>query len=327
MAMTRSISFGLHPGRLAAIALIAISATAGASAEQPCSVGSPFLGFDSRLRIDIAGRVPVTTEVPVSFEIVGTRPVVAYEHRVVAVDGTKLVVYPSLEQISALAVDRSNGVWLQSGNEVRRFGPDRMVIGGTLSGGARIHNSGAGPFLITRFDGEMTRLAFRAPDGTATPALDLQGAFRAASWNHIGLAAVVDYSLIVWPAGARDVTRLGEDNAFRDTRDVTLIGADRAVLTLSNLVVLQTDKGRLVLAAMRARARWHNGALFLLDEGSGVIWKVEGLEGVGTPASDFAHAARLVQKVPDAAFGLSHSPAFKEAARIVGCEAAREMRR
>jgi len=323
--MIPSAGFTSRVAGIAATAIIALSTTAGVLAQQqPCTGINPYLGFDSRLRVDVAGRVAATSDEPIGFEVAGSRPVVAYEHRLVAVDGPRLVGYPSLDRISALAVDRSGGLWLQTSDKIRRFGVDQLVAAGTLSTGARIHNSGAGPFLVIRPGSGVTRLAFRAADGTATPALELEGAFRAASLNSVGLSAIVDDSLIVWPSGSQSVRRLAEDVAFRGARDVALIGGKRAVVTLPNLVVLQTDESRLVVAAMRARARWQNGTLYLLDERSGVIWKLEGFEGLGTAAGDFAHAARLVQQVPDK--GLD-SPAFQEAARIIGCERARDMRR
>jgi hypothetical protein len=307
--------------------LVALSTTVGVLAQQqPCAGVKPYLGFDSRLRVDVAGRVAPTSDEPIGFEVAGSRPVVAYEHRLVAVDGNRLVGYPSLDRISALAVDRSGGLWLQTSDKIRRFGADQLVAAGTLSSGARIHNSGAGAFLVVRPRSGVARLAFRAADGTATPALELEGAFRTASLNSEGLSAVVDDSLIVWPSGSQSVRRLAEDVAFRGARDVVLIGENRAVVTLSNLVVLQTDQNLLVLAAMKARARWQNGSLYLLDERSGVIWKIDGLDGLGTPAGDFAHAARLVKQAPDEVSNWN-SPAFQEAARIVGCERARDMRK
>jgi hypothetical protein len=75
---------------------------------------------------------------------------------------------------------------------------------------------------------------------------------------------------------------------------------------------------------IRARVRWTNNALYVLDERLGLLWKVSGLEQLGTAESDKAHAMTILKQLPA---GASETDSrFLEAARIVGCEGARALR-
>jgi len=167
-------------------------------------------------------------------------------------------------------------------------------------------------FTLVRTDGQRLRIG------------SLVGKLGAFSWNSQGLAAVVGERLVIWPQGGNEFIELARDPGLPKARDVVLVGPDRAVAALGSGVVLLSKNTRLPLAGLQARVRWSHDFLYLLDVTTGVIWKVQGLQKVGTLLADRGYAKALIAALPKTA-PESHT-AFLEAARIVGCVEARKMR-
>ena len=169
-----------------------------------------------------------------------------------------------------------------------------------------------------------TEIGFRSPTGAHRPALRFSGRLGASSWNRDGFVAAADDTLIALPAGSRTLVKLDVDTGYRSARDVCLTGPRSAVVALDRFVALVTDRSRTVIAGFAARCRWEAGVLYLLDAKNGFIWSIKGLETMAGAAADSEHATRLVRELskdtPE-----TH-PAFLEAARLVGCRTARDLR-
>lgn len=151
----------------------------------------------------------------------------------------------------------------------------------------------------------------------------MKGTLHAASWNDVGLAAVVDNSLYVWEAGSKNVVRLLTDQGLSAAKDVVLVGHNRAVVSLQATVVLVTDEAMTVVTGMtRARCRFQQDVLYLLDDETGLIWTLCGLNQLGNKKDDHSYAADLLKEAPRDSAAES-SVQFREAARIIGCDGAK----
>ena len=98
--------------------------------------------------------------------------------------------------------------------------------------------------------------------------------------------------------------------------------ARQAVVALPNAILSITDEDQIILAGFTARVRFSQGRLYMLDERTGQIWSVSGLQSIGRFQDDERHAFNLLDRV-----GLDDSetnPRFLEAARIIGCERAQQ---
>jgi hypothetical protein len=65
-------------------------------------------GFDSRLQVELIGRIPVQHERAVGFEIIKGKPLVAYPHRLLGVEADKVVSIPWLDPIEGSGRRRSS---------------------------------------------------------------------------------------------------------------------------------------------------------------------------------------------------------------------------
>ncbi len=133
------------------------------------------------------------------------------------------------------------------------------------------------------------------------------------------MAAIVGDALVMWPTGGHGMSYVARDAGLKAARDVCLVGPNRLVVALSNALVMISDKGRLILGAVSGRVRYDEGTLYVLDERTGLIWTLNGLDAVGIPEKDAAHAANLLRIGGDAS---QRRAAFEEAVRIMGCKAA-----
>jgi hypothetical protein len=259
------------------------------------------------------------------FEISSKRPVVAFERRLVAIDVDRQFAMPTLDPIEALAVDDDGGLWVQQRSQLSRVGKERLERIRSTGPAARVYNSGHRLFLEAETQGQATRLTLRTADDRATlPPFHVEGGLPVAlSLNPLGIAAVIGDSLLTWSSGSKTVATLRKDPGLQSARDAVLIGPSRAVVALANTLLLITDRGATVLAFLKARVRWTDGALYVLDEQWGLIWRLTGLEHVGTAGADAAHAAALVGRRGQSA--AETDPGFLEAARLVGCEGARAL--
>jgi len=314
--------------RVAAIALMAATAC-GASqmlaqtAVAPCS-NVAYRGFDSRLTVEAVSRVSIGSDRVTAFEVSNGRPIVAFERRLVGVDGDRQVALPSIDRIDALAVDAAGRLFVQQGSQLRRAASDKLETVRAVAAGTRLHNSGHALFVESESRGTATRLTVRtADDRGALPPFHLDGAAATVvSWNSVGLAAIAGDSLLTWVPGAKQMTRLRTDKGLKEARDVVLIAPDAAVVGLPHALVVVSPRGATVLALARARARWTGAELFVLDESFGVIWRVAGVDRLGSAAGDRQYASGLMKGVVS-----EGDVRFAEAARLVGCEGARGLRR
>jgi hypothetical protein len=164
----------------------------------------------------------------------------------------------------------------------------------------------------------------RHDDGRTLRLAAIPGSLRLAAWNGEGLAALVGTSLFTWKPGEAELLRIATDDGLTRARDVTLTGAARAVVALNESLVLLTPQARLVIGTLRARVRWTRGVLYVLDERTGTVWSLRGLETVGVLSADEAYAAALIKALPADA-SPTHA-AFLEAARILGCDMADKLK-
>jgi hypothetical protein len=285
-----------------------------------------YLGFDSRLKTDLVGRLPATKEQVQGFEIVRGKPLVAFPHLLVAFGSDKSVSFTPPDTIVGITADSTDHIRLQTANGIQMlkdsgFKPDTSLTS-TVEG--HLSNSGNRVFLDTLEKDSQVHLVARRDDGTALPIANVKGALHAISWDELGLAAVIDNSLFVWELGGSDFVRLKSDVGLEAARSVCLVGPRRAVVTLPNVVVLVTEDTQTPIVGFAARCAWAHSILYLLDERGGLIWSVTGLEQLGKRSADQAYAKKLLGELP--ANADENAPRFLEAARILGCQEARKAR-
>ena len=95
------------------------------------------------------------------------------------------------------------------------------------------------------------------------------------------------------------------------------------MVALRGAVVVISDEDQIVLVGMNARCDSRAGVVYLVDERTGEIWQVEGIEKLGRLQDDEIHARDLILQLTGGT--TENSPAFLEAARIVGCDKARHI--
>jgi hypothetical protein len=311
--------------------VVIVASTATPQSGRPAEPGSPsysacidtvYRGFDSRLHVDVSGKVPLGDDPVVGFEVLRGRPLVAFKRRVVAVDGTERVALPSLDPILGLSVDGAGHAWLHAGEQLRRVG----AVGadtGRVAPGVRVYNSGSDTYLLVESEATASRALLRDAAGRVRSAFTVDGPVVAASQNAAGLSLLVGSALLTWPADGSAPLRLADDPVFRSARDLATIGADAAVMALANSLLLVRRGSALVIGVLQARVRWADGTLYVLDLRTGVVWRLAGIETLTDAAADRAYAGRLVAALPAGAG--ADSPAFLEAARLVGCRAALDL--
>lgn len=239
-----------------------------------------YLGFDSRLKPDLIGRLPPTKEQVQGFEIVRGRPMVVFPGRLVAFGAQESVSYTSQESILGITTDSTNHIRLQTANGIQVLKDSGFELDAKLTSTVKGHlsNSGNGVFLETTEKDSQVHLVARRNDGTALPIANINGELRTVSWNEIGLAVIVDNSLFVWEAGTSQLVRLKTDIGFQAARNVCLVGPRRAVVALPHVVVLVTEDTQTPIVGFTARCGWTNGILYLLDERGGLVWTITGLQ-------------------------------------------------
>jgi TonB family protein len=283
----------------------------------------------------LLGRVP-TKELPSirGFEILPDgNPVIAVPHGLITFRQQKVIQTDIVDEIKSIAVDDKGALIVETmpvsaSNqrlfkriEGKRLAEDpRFTIGPE----ATLFNSGNAAFLTITSSSESVRFAARNRSGDVLPLAKAEGRLRAVSWNRAGLAAVVDSTLLVWQSGGTELTRLAVDSGLSGAIDSCLIDSNRAVVSLQNWVVLVSQKGTSAIVGIRARCRYAQGTLYLLDERDGLVWALRGIERVGGRESDVEHARNLIKQNP--ANATESSSRYLEAARIVGCDEARLIR-
>jgi tetratricopeptide (TPR) repeat protein len=284
-----------------------------------------YTGFDSRVKARVLGRLGPGRESVVGFDVVRGTPVVALPHRLVSFRKQRINLFVD-DDIQGLVSDSSGSLILQvrdSGGSqhsvFKQLGAHGIQVDSKLTANVRgtLHGSGTKLFLEAISEGTQTTLLARRRDGAYTVMASLKGELRTVSWNNSGLAAVASNTALIWPAGSREIMALAADKGLDGTRDICLIGSDRAVLALNHSVLVLTQNNATVLVGMQARCAWDGTSLYLLDEESGLVWSVRGVEKLGTKIGDLAYAEQLIGSLPSSA--PNDSRAALEAARSIGC--------
>jgi hypothetical protein len=317
----------LGPLVLLAIGLPALAPGAPAASRDVTDCGvRMFRGFDSRLGLSVAAAVPSDIGEVLAFEIANDTPLLAAPRRLVGLAPERIVVLPSLDVIRGAATDADGRIVVSTTS-----GP-RIVAAGGLERSAFFRDaaaarsvwvgSGAPGFLRIDSAGERHEFHLVRADGAQVRIGVAVGRLGPVSWNAIGLAAVVDDGLFTWENGALRFTQVAVDAGLRAARGLALVGPGRAVVCTQTATFLLTENSRVIVAAVGGIPRWHGQSLFVLDSGSSVVWKIEGLTKLGEARDDAAHARALLSGagVPDG----NDAARFAEAARLIGCRAARE---
>lgn len=291
-----------------------------------------YTGFDSRVKAKIVGRLGTGHESIVGFDVVRGTPVVSLPHRLVLFQKKRLNLFVE-DEVQGIVSDSAGNLILQvrdpANSErslVKQLGSHGLQPNSKLTQDVRgtLHGSGTTLFIEAISDQTQTALLARRRDGAYTVMTNLKGELRTLSWNKNGLAAVVSNTALIWPTGSKEVTALAADTGLEHARDICMIGSDRAILALNDSVLVLTHENATVLVGMQARCAWDGKSLYLLDERSGLIWSVSGVEQLGTSAGDLAYAGELIGSLsPDYP---NDNPVALEAARLVGCNEVMRLR-
>ena len=181
---------------------------------------------DGRLAPHLLGRMPKTTEPVMGFEVVDGLPLVALPRSLLGFTDKGINEFAVPTLVKGLSVDHASHIELQTANGFETVGksgvePDKFLTG-RIQG--RLYGSGSPVFLEVRERQGMLEFVARQTGGRPFLIGGIKGTLRAASWNRIGLAAVVGNSLYVWQAGAKNVYRLVTDAGLAAARDVVLVG-------------------------------------------------------------------------------------------------------
>jgi hypothetical protein len=285
-----------------------------------------YAGLDSRLEPKVVGALPNANDHVVGFEVVNHLPMIALQHQLFGFrrDGVSGLSVSS--NITGISVGNVSELLIQTDRGVEKIGEPDLRVEPTLTKSVhgRLYNSGNPIFVEARAKRDLIQFVARNRNGGSLLIASFKGIFRAASWNAIGLSVIVDDSLYVWEAGGKQIVRLLTDKGLQTARDVVLVGPNRVVIALSATLVLVTHETITVIIGLRAdRCRFADGLLFVLDHDKRAIWAFRGIEKLGTIAGDRTHAIELLKQAP--AKEGEDSFQFREAARILGCEKARDL--
>jgi hypothetical protein len=306
------------------VALLAPISTQNKPAEMPAKAPcyqAVYLGFDSRLKTEVIARLPDIKEPIRGFEILHGRPLIALTHQVITIDRGHAVALPVANEIRGISVTSHGQLLVQTSGGVETLGQTDLTTDRVLTSkvSGRLYDSGNAVLMEARAKNDLVQFVAWGPTGNSFLVSTVQGTFHAASWNDVGLAISSGNSLLVWEAGGKTVSRLIADKGLQQTRDLCLLAPTRVVVALQATVVLVTSEAMTVIVAMpSARCRLENGILYLLDGKTGLIWKVSGIEQLGTKEGNRAHAEELIRKIPKDQG--ANSQQFMEAARIIGCD-------
>jgi len=298
--------------------LLACNAALQAQTQGSCG-DAAFLGFDSRLSVKFAGRLPDGSRNAVAFELVAGKPVVALASELIGVSPTEAVRIPVPFPVTGLVSDGSSKLVVTAADGIHEMTPSGWSPSARFPAalGPSLHNSGSPLPLVTVSESNTTGfLAWRSMD-SSLPIARIAGQLRAVSWNTEGLAAVVGNSLVTWKAGADTLRTLRTDPALAEARDLCFLDESRAVVSTKRAVYLMSGENALMVLAIPARFRLSGGTIYALDETDGAVWVVKLAEHMGEKAADRAYAAKLLVGLP-----AQHlkDPRYLEAVRILGCQ-------
>jgi hypothetical protein len=282
-----------------------------------------YAGLDSRIEPHIVGIVPPSDNPVVGFELVRHRPFVARSDQLLGFDQANIAKL-TVHGLKGISVNDKSDLLIQTDRGIQTLGQSELETNTELTSiiHGRLYNSGNPVFLEARSHDQITQFVARTLGGRSLLIASFKGTFSAASWNEIGLAAVVGNSLYVWESGSKKIVRLLTDSGLKSAKDVVLIGPGRVIVTLRKTVILVTTETILIIASLpSARCRFDAGMLYILDGQSRFIWALKGLDQLGSKTGDRSHALDLLKHMPDRTD--ESSTQFLEAARILGCSEAR----
>jgi len=284
---------------------------------------SHYIGFDSRVSARLLARLPVTRELVTGFAVAGDRPIVLLRDRLL-IYGSGLPSEVRLPYTATgLSVDAGGRLRVQHGGAVDLLSDGVLRPDTSVNPAGRLFGSNM-PVLLDAFGEEgVQKFVFLRPGADSFGLAGAHGELRAAFWGDAGMAAVVEQSLYVWEDGSKQFVRLAMDRGLARAQSVCLVTAGHAVVALLGILVVVTGEDQIVLAGMAARCDAHNGILYAIDERTGEIWSVAGIEKMGNFHEDERHARSLILGMP--ANAGENAPAFLEAARIIGCDRARKL--
>jgi hypothetical protein len=281
-----------------------------------------YAGFDTRLVVSPLGTIANPKDL-VGFEIVRERVIAAYTQEVRIVAPGLETAIQSQDAIVSLFVDSEQRVRIATAAS----GMQRLTAQGLVNEPeypkallSLLHNSGGPVPIVADEHNGVTSFALLRALQHVLPIARVAGPMRTAGWNEEGLAAVVGQSLVTWRSGSKELQAIAMGSTLERARDVTLIGEGRAVVALDSSVVLFSPSRQLVIVGVAAKCRYSGRKLYLLDQHTGVVWSIEGLDQLGDRAGDERHARDLLAKVKTA--NRSQSTEFLEAVRILGCSGA-----
>jgi hypothetical protein len=294
-------------------------------AQAQASCFSPvFAGFDSRLHVDVFALLPDRGNLAVGFEIIGDQAIVAFPHELIITGGSHSAALPSLEMIDGLSVDAQRTVVVSTRKGFKRLGPHGLEDEPAHSAGkGKLFNSGTPAFLYVLQQPATEQLFLVRSNKQALPLVEITGKLSIASWNAIGLGAIVNSEFYIWPTRAQTFRKLSSDPALVHVKDLCLIGEHKAVVAMNKIVILVTPDTRLPVVAMDARCRWQDNSLYLLDQSRHVIWRVNGLDTLGRRVKDDQYARQLIRSLPPSSSECDSR--FREACRLVGPKQARAL--
>ncbi len=223
---------------------------------------------DGRLIPHVIAHLQKSTEPVVGFEIIRGQPLVARPRQLIGFTDKGINELAVPEPVKGLSVNQESRLVLQTAAGFLTAGdsgfePEKTI---TRMVRGRLYGSGSPVFIEVRAHERVLQFLARQQKGAPFMIATLKGTLRAASWNDIGLAAVIGDSLYVWRAGDKNVVRLLTDQGLSAARDVVLVGRNRAVVTLRATVVLITSETITVLMGMpMARCRFQTSGLPLIS--------------------------------------------------------------
>lgn len=284
-----------------------------------------YRGFDTRLEPNLLMAVPERRKIT-AFEVWNDRVFLAAGSNVLLANGAGPVKSLDVgEKIESLTVDNHGKLSVRTSKQYWNIGPDGLIQDELLSALDRrilVLASGTPSYLGIGTNERITSLGIVNRKGLAAPLYRTRDKVVAASWSPEGMAALTSSELISWDGSSSKLTKLKADPEFLGAEDIVLLPSGRVVICLRNYILLVGQDSAIVIAGFQARVRYQQRSLYLLDVTTNLIWKIDNLDAIGDRQSNQNHAARLLSKLsPNVS---ETDKQFLEAARIIGCEEARQ---
>jgi hypothetical protein len=166
-------------------------------------------GLDSRLEPRVVGALPKTKEPVVGFELVNHVPMLAFPHQLLGFQRSAISGLDVSSKIIGISVSNRSGLVVQTDRGIETVGETELKLDPILSGSVHGHLYGSGNaiFVEARSKADLIQFVARNQKGSYVFIGSFKGKFRTASWNEIGLAAIIDDSLYIWEAGSKQRVR------------------------------------------------------------------------------------------------------------------------